>query len=170
MSYIMRHMSSTSEIVLDLAAETQNVAHSAAELLGGAKTLKRPINTAMDAHEMLLGGVPSKAASYLVGLVPAVHDRQLYEVALGMSERTYQRIKVKTTGRLNREQSSRAWTFARILARATDVFGSRDEAIQWLDRPAIGLDQRRPLDLITTPAGVELVETYLQRIEYGVYA
>lgn len=148
----------------------QDVAESAAALLGGEKTLKRPIHSALDAHEMLRAGVPSRAASYLVGQVPAVHERRLYEVALGMSERTFQRMKTQTSGRLNAEQSSRAWIFARILARATDVFGSRDEAIQWLDRPAMGLDQRRPLDLITTPAGVELVETFLRRIDSGVYA
>ncbi|TIY10108.1 MAG: DUF2384 domain-containing protein, partial [Mesorhizobium sp.] len=40
----------------------------------------------------------------------------------------------------------------------------------WLERPAIGLDQRRPIDLLATPAGVELVEDYLERLEYGVYA
>jgi uncharacterized protein (DUF2384 family) len=27
----------------------------------------------------------------------------------------------------------------------------------------------RPIDLLSTPAGVELVETLLERIEYGVY-
>ena len=34
-------------------------------------------------------------------------------------------------------------------------------------RPAVGLDQRRPIDLLTTPAGVELVEEHLGRLEYG---
>jgi len=42
-------------------------------------------------------------------------------------------------------------------------------AEQWLERPAIGLDQWRPIDLMTTPAGLELVEDFLGRIEYGVY-
>jgi putative toxin-antitoxin system antitoxin component (TIGR02293 family) len=37
-------------------------------------------------------------------------------------------------------------------------------------QPAIGLDQRPPIDLLTTPAGVELVEDYLGRLEYEVYA
>ncbi|TIX82762.1 MAG: DUF2384 domain-containing protein, partial [Mesorhizobium sp.] len=60
--------------------------------------------------------------------------------------------------------------FAEILSKATDVFGSQAEAEQWLERPAIGLDQRRPIDLLATPAGVELVEDYLERLEYGVYA
>ncbi len=37
------------------------------------------------------------------------------------------------------------------------------------ERPAIGLDQQRPVDLLTTPAGVKLVEDYLGRLEYDVY-
>ncbi|HEV3423731.1 MAG TPA: antitoxin Xre/MbcA/ParS toxin-binding domain-containing protein [Paraburkholderia sp.] len=33
-----------------------------------------------------------------------------------------------------------------------------------------GLEQRCPIDLLSTPAGVELVEDLLERMEYGVYA
>jgi putative toxin-antitoxin system antitoxin component (TIGR02293 family) len=58
---------------------------------------------------------------------------------------------------------------AEILTRATSVFGSRAVGEQWLAQPATGLDQRRPIDLLTTPAGMELVEDFLGRIEYGVY-
>jgi putative toxin-antitoxin system antitoxin component (TIGR02293 family) len=59
--------------------------------------------------------------------------------------------------------------FTEILARATTLLGAQTAAEQWLEQPAIGLDQRRPIDLMTTPAGPELVEDYLGRIEYGVY-
>jgi putative toxin-antitoxin system antitoxin component (TIGR02293 family) len=61
------------------------------------------------------------------------------------------------------------WKFAELLARATTLFGSQAAAQQWLERPAIGLDQRRPIDLMTTSAGLELVENFLGRMEYGVY-
>jgi putative toxin-antitoxin system antitoxin component (TIGR02293 family) len=61
------------------------------------------------------------------------------------------------------------WKFAEILTRATALFGSQAAAQQWLEQPATGLDQRRPIDLMTTPAGLELVEDFLGRIEYGVY-
>ncbi|MGY4335017.1 putative toxin-antitoxin system antitoxin component (TIGR02293 family) [Bradyrhizobium sp. LB7.2] len=50
------------------------------------------------------------------------------------------------------------------------MFGSQEEAEQWLERPDIGLDQRRPIDLLATPAGIELVKQYLTRLAYGVYA
>ena len=56
-----------------------------------------------------------------------------------------------------------------ILARAADVFGSPEEAQQWLEQPALGLEQQRPIDLMQTPAGAKLVEDFLGRLEYGVY-
>jgi putative toxin-antitoxin system antitoxin component (TIGR02293 family) len=86
-----------------------------------------------------------------------------------MSLRTHQRHKDTPARPLSPEQSGRAWKFAEILAKATGVFGSQAEAEQWLDRPAIGLDQHRPIDLLTTQAGLELVEEHLARLEYGVY-
>jgi putative toxin-antitoxin system antitoxin component (TIGR02293 family) len=86
-----------------------------------------------------------------------------------MSLRTYQRHRDAPAKPLNKEQSGRTWKFAEILALATAVFGSQEEAEQWLERPATGLNQRRPIDLLETPAGVELVESFLRRIEYGVY-
>jgi putative toxin-antitoxin system antitoxin component (TIGR02293 family) len=60
--------------------------------------------------------------------------------------------------------------FAEVLIKATAVFGSQEEAEQWLEQPAIGLDQQRPIDLLATPEGAKLVEDFLTRLEFGVYA
>ena len=67
------------------------------------------------------------------------------------------------------EQSGKTWKFAGIMTRAIDVFGTKEDAEEWLTKPALGLEQRRPIDLLSSPAGVELVEEFLGRIEYGVY-
>ncbi|WP_207462074.1 antitoxin Xre/MbcA/ParS toxin-binding domain-containing protein [Azospirillum sp. SYSU D00513] len=56
-----------------------------------------------------------------------------------------------------------------MLARATELFGSQEEAEEWLDRPAMGLNKNRPLHLLATPAGVEMVKDFLTRLEYGAY-
>jgi putative toxin-antitoxin system antitoxin component (TIGR02293 family) len=64
----------------------------------------------------------------------------------------------------------RTGKFAEILAKATTVFGSKQEAERWLEQPAIGLNQQRPVDLLVSPTGAQLVEDYLTRIEFGVYA
>ncbi|TDW19848.1 putative toxin-antitoxin system antitoxin component (TIGR02293 family) [Rhizobium azibense] len=148
------------------AGELQKVA----ALLGGARILSRRLTSALDAHELLLHGLPTSAVDHLIGQLVFIGKTQSLEKAVGMSLRTWQRRKDAPSKPLSQEQSGRAWKFAEILAKATDVFGTQAEAEQWLERPAIGLDQRRPIDLLGTPAGVELGEDYLERLEYGVYA
>lgn len=140
-----------------------------ADLLGGPRILSRRITSTLDAHEMLLDGLPGSALTHFVSHLLFIQTDSL-EKAFGMSLRTFQRRKDAPERPLSQEQSGRTWKFAEILAKATDVFGSQEEAEQWLERPAIGLDQRRPIDLLATPAGIELVEQYLTRLVYGVYA
>jgi putative toxin-antitoxin system antitoxin component (TIGR02293 family) len=140
-----------------------------ADLLGGPRILSRRITSALDAHELLLDGLPGSALTHFVSHLLFLQTDSL-EKAFGMSLRTFQRRKDAPDKPLSQEQSGRTWKFAEILAKATDVFGSQEDAEQWLERPAIGLDQRRPIDLLATPAGIELVEQYLIRLAYGVYA
>lgn len=150
--------------------EAGGTLHKVTELLGGARLLSRRVTSRLDAHELLLRGLPPSALDHLVRQLVFIQKTDSLEKAVGMSLRTYQRRKDAPAKPLSQEQSGRAWKFAEILSRATDVLGSQAEAEQWLERPAIGLDQRRPIDLLATPAGVELVEDYLTRLEYGVYA
>ena len=137
-------------------------------LLGGRSVLGSTIESDLEAHELLHRGLPRAALSSLVDKIHFITSDEASE-ALGMSLRTLQRHKNTPAEHLDVQQSGRAWKFAEILAKATHVLGSQDEAEQWLRRPAIGLDQQRPIDLLTTPAGVQLVEDYLGRLEYDVY-
>jgi putative toxin-antitoxin system antitoxin component (TIGR02293 family) len=123
----------------------------------------------LEAHEMLLHGLPSRALGHLVENLVFLRWDDAFAKAIGMSHRTYQRHTSASAKPLNPEQSGRTWKLAEILAKAAAVFGSKAEAEQWLERPAIGLNQRKPIDLLATPAGVELVEDFLVRLEYGVY-
>jgi len=141
-----------------------------ANLLGGAKVLRQRLSSPLDVHEALSQGLPGAALRHLVGNVVLLRQPDGLERGVGMSLRTYQRFKVAPGKPLSQEQSGRAWKFAEILAKATAVLGSQDEAEAWLERPAIGLEQRRPIDLLATPAGVRLVEDFLARLDYGVYA
>lgn len=58
---------------------------------------------------------------------------------------------------------------AAILTKAIEIFGSTEDAELWLRSPAIGLDGQRPIDLLTSPKGKQLVEEFLARLEHGVY-
>jgi putative toxin-antitoxin system antitoxin component (TIGR02293 family) len=141
------------------------------ELLGGRRTLHRPVRSRLEAHDLLQKGLPGHALKHLVNdvaMLRAPHHGSL-EKAVGISLRTYQRRKDAPDKKLSPEQSGRAWKFAEILGRAIELFGSQAEAEQWLERPATALEQRKPIDLLSTPAGVESVEDHLTRLEYGVY-
>lgn len=140
-------------------------------LLGGAGAFKEPVRNRLDAHDVLERGLPVSALNALLKQMPSLTGSEgELERAVGMSLRTYQRRRDAEGKPLSAEQSNRAWKFAEILARASDIFGSQDEAVDWLMSPCVGLDQRRPIDLVGTAAGVELVEDHLTRIDYGVYA
>jgi len=140
------------------------------DLFGGSEALKHRVATPLDAHEMILEGIPGRAFENLVDGLSVISPSEAFESAIGMSLRTFQRYKANTMRVLSPEQGSRAWNFASALARATVVFGSQAEAEGWMLRPAMGLNERRPIDLLATTAGTELVQTYLDRMDYGVYA
>jgi hypothetical protein len=57
-----------------------------------------------------------------------------------------------------------------VTTQATTVFGSATRAKQWISRPAVGLNGHRPIDLLQTTQGAELVRGFLTRLEYGVYS
>ena len=153
--------------LVEPTAESERFRHIA-DLLGGPKVVGKYPPDRLAAHEMLQRGLPNIVINHLFGRMTTLAPA-LIESALGMSLRTRQRREKHPMELLSQEQTGRTWKFAEILTRATPLFGSQAAAEQWLEQPATGLDQRRPIDLMTTPAGLELVEDHLGRIEYGVY-
>jgi putative toxin-antitoxin system antitoxin component (TIGR02293 family) len=120
-------------------------------------------------HELIRGGLPARSLTHFVDRLGEVRRDPALEAALGVSMRTIQRRTAAPAKPLSQEQSGKLFKFAEIVAKASDVLGSEEEAKAWLSRPAMGLNQKRPIDLLATPAGVELVEALLTRLEYGVY-
>lgn len=57
----------------------------------------------------------------------------------------------------------------RIVCKAAEVLGSQAAAESWMLRPAMGLDRQRPIDMIGTTLGTEIVEDFLTRLEFNVY-
>jgi putative toxin-antitoxin system antitoxin component (TIGR02293 family) len=140
-----------------------------AELLDLPRVLKRLPDSRIAVHDVLRDGLPGSAALGLVGKVPALREEDAVRSVLDISPRSYQRLKADPSRRLSAETSGRLWRFAEVLARATDILGSQHAAERWLTGPAIGLEQRRPIDLMATSAGSAMVEDLLDRMDYGVY-
>lgn len=147
---------------------TDDLTEIVIHLLGGKSVFRERPEGTLGAHRLIESGIPSSAIVFLIGSMGIVGDSPALEAALGISRRTIQRKK-GTNEVLNRVQSGRTWKFAEILAKAIDVFGSQQEAEKWLNEPSIGLENYRPIELLTTPAGVEIVELFLDRVSSGVY-
>ena len=61
---------------------------------------------------------------------------------------------------------------ARLQAKATDVLGSREKAIDWMKAPNGALGGATPISVLDTDTelGAKAVEDVLVRIEYGVFS
>lgn len=140
------------------------------ELLGGRKVFPNSPSDALEVHEMLLQGLPLVALHHLIDNLMVIGKRTVLERAVGMSLRTFHRRMNAPSKPLNQEESGRTWKFAVILSQATAIFGSQAEAEHWMEHPATGLNQLRPIDLLATAVGAEIIKRCLERLEYGVYA
>jgi putative toxin-antitoxin system antitoxin component (TIGR02293 family) len=87
---------------------------------------------------------------------------------VGMSKATFHRRKLE--GKLTPDESDKVLRFARLMGHAVSIFGSDDNARQWLNAPQRGLGGSVPLDYAETEVGAREVENLLGRIEYGVYS
>lgn len=138
------------------------------KFLGGRHVFKKSITSKLDVHEVILKGLPGGVLTYMVKNIQIMKPAEVGR-AVGVSIRTVQRRTGSPQKPLSQDQSGRAWKFAEVLTTAMDVFGSQSEAERWLTTPAMALNQRRPIDLLASPAGVEMVEQLLGRLQYGVY-
>ncbi|MCL4476564.1 MAG: DUF2384 domain-containing protein [Nitrospirae bacterium] len=160
-----------------------------ASILGGDRILGRKIKGDFDFDALIRKGIPLRVVSYVKKKF-ALSDGDIARV-IGLSSRTLsRRLKIAKTWsstlrktehaqepgrnpsvklqRLSLVESDRLYRFARIVARAQDVFADERAAIEWLNSPQYGLGECIPLDLLKTDAGAQEVVDLLGRIEYGV--
>jgi putative toxin-antitoxin system antitoxin component (TIGR02293 family) len=60
-------------------------------------------------------------------------------------------------------------TVVDVVAKAIEVFGTREKALRWLKTPVRSLGDQTPVSLMNTPEGVAQVQDTLGRVEHGVW-
>lgn len=140
----------------------------ALEVMGGTRVLGRRINSLVELSDLILSGLPRKAADVL-RLRLRLSEKELAR-SLGVSPKTLQRQAKTESARLSSVQGDRLYRLARIVALAEEVFEDRERAVRWLREPQRGLGNRVPLELLLSDAGTREVEDLLGRIEYGVFS
>ena len=125
--------------------------------------------TGLTAHDLVTKGVSVAAVKRVMDSFNIITDAQIHEV-LGISAKTLQRRSTSGDKTLDSNASDRALRLVSVTRQAIHVLGSQEAAERWLDSAAIGLNRRRPIDLLKSTQGCEMVKTLLTRMEYGVYA
>ena len=125
--------------------------------------------TGLGAHDLVAKGIGVADAKQVMAGFTIINEKQFYSV-LGITARTMQRRAASATKTLDANASDRALRLVSVVNQATEVLGSQQAAELWLSAPAVGLDQRIPIDLLQSSEGTAMVKTLLSRMEYGVYA
>jgi putative toxin-antitoxin system antitoxin component (TIGR02293 family) len=150
------------------AYEGPDIFAQVSSLLGGRKVLRRLAADPQPAQlaGAIRAGLPAAALETFV--VQTELDTEWVTSLLGMSPRTWARRKAQAQ-QLTPVESDRLYRLAHAVARASDVFGSRDKGVRWLRKPNRALGGEAPFDLLDTEIGEEQVVAVLDRIEHGVF-
>lgn len=88
---------------------------------------------------------------------------------LHITERTIQRYK-KEKRKFESLQSERIIEIAKLQLKGTEVFGSKEYFEEWMNSKIVALGNIRPIDLLDSSFGIDLLTDELGRIEHGVLA
>lgn len=86
-----------------------------------------------------------------------------------LSERSLQRY-IKARKPLGLPYAERVYEIQQVFLLGLEVFGRKEKLDGWLYQPSIPFGGQRPVELLDTSAGSQLVTDELHRIEYGIFA
>jgi putative toxin-antitoxin system antitoxin component (TIGR02293 family) len=93
-------------------------------------------------------------------------EKELANV-LDLSERTLQRYSDET--KLSKVASEKTIELAGLYQYGEEVFGTIDRFNGWMKSPHALFQKQRPIDILDTHRGFQMVHDELGRIEHGVY-
>ena len=170
-----------------IAKNTLPTAHVKTHGITGMKTVKAKIaaggkpeqqagvfvafeGSSVMAHDAVMKGVSGRALTRIWESTRGTLPTDAVLKAIGVSVRTAHRVKTEPDKPLDARTTDGIYQLESVRAMAKEVLGSVEAANEWLMSEAMGLEFRKPIDLVSTSPGAEAVKTLLQRMRYGVYA
>ncbi|MHB2060555.1 antitoxin Xre/MbcA/ParS toxin-binding domain-containing protein [Pseudomonas monsensis] len=115
-------------------------------------------------------GINLKDVWGMLSVYDASFRKQVMNCILGVPIPINQmRPSSKSSMRLSSQQSAAAYLYAEVFEQAIAVFGTRELAVKWLNRPCPYLEGYVPLEMVGNVLGYQAVQHYLAGIRYGVY-
>ena len=125
---------------------------------------KKKIRTPLDFVELSKKGVSKKGLSALADHLSI--GLPLMAELLSINVRTIQRYASEKL--FPRTVSEHILRIAVITVRGEEVFGSRESFRSWLNAPNTALGDTKPLDLLASDFGRDMVLDELGRLEHGI--
>jgi putative toxin-antitoxin system antitoxin component (TIGR02293 family) len=136
------------------------------QLLGGTEVIGHKIRNEMDLYEVSKTGLPKKA---LINLIQNLgFSVKAMASLLSITERTIQRK--SDTELLDFITSEQILQVADVYSRGNTVFGSQEKFKDWIMLTNKALNNMRPIDLLSSRYGAQMVLDEIGRIEYGIIA
>ncbi len=111
-------------------------------------------------------GIPKKAVTALLARLD-IKQPDMYTI-LHLSPRTWQRYSDDKL--LSQDVTERALKLAELYAQGEAVFGATDRFQGWMTHQSIALGGKRPIDMLDTLYGFQVIRDEITRIEYGILA
>lgn len=126
-----------------------------------------PLHDNLQMDQLVADGLPASTVRR-VGAALGIRPTKVGPL-VNINRKTLER-RLKSGARLKPQESERVARLMRIIARATEVLESEENARAWLTRPLHTLGGRTPLALAATEPGAREVEQTLGRLEHGVFS
>jgi putative toxin-antitoxin system antitoxin component (TIGR02293 family) len=118
----------------------------------------------MDLYEISRNGLPKQALLHLAANLK-LSLRALSKL-LNIAERTIQRKADQDL--MDSSTTEQVLQLAEVFSRGHEVFGSSARFQQWINTGNLTLGGKRPLELLQSRFGAQMVLDELGRIEYGI--
>lgn len=134
-------------------------------ILGGEKALNQKVKSRMDLIALSQKGVPKTSLTNLAKYL-SLSISQISKL-LPISERTIQRY---TPNKLfDHLVSEQIIAITEVVVKGVAVFEDKDRFLAWMNHPTVALGNKKPIDLLNSRFGLDMVLDELVRIEHGVY-
>ena len=130
------------------------------DLLATLSLPKQPV----DAHKETLAGFSYEVVKKL-STMAKIDEITIFQLA----NITFTKRKIKSENVLSSEQSMRLYVFIRTLDATQQLFnGDVSTAIRWLKSPSRALGDESPIEMLSTPPGIEAVMDLIGQIKHGI--
>jgi putative toxin-antitoxin system antitoxin component (TIGR02293 family) len=126
----------------------------------------KPSNSSFTYMRIIKGGLKSKSIKSFIKH-SNLSQKQVSRL-IHISERTLQRNSPDKL--INISTSEKLVELARLFHKGIQVFNDKEKFNTWLNRPNKSLENLKPIELIETSLGIDLVFDELLKIEHGVFS